>query len=223
MIHEFADRYVVPADYRMYLQECEELHIRQRVAAEKTYSITFRRYNDLHVMEYVQMTISRVDDEKTDRIVMGYKDVTNQVKKAQEELNLKHTGFMLRSVAEDYVCLIDVDLQTEKEILYFLNRDMDGNIPWWSDAIDYSTNIRLYAEGIVAEKDRDRFLEASDLAHLLDVLSKQRECSIEYDAVIDGCNRKCQNRFILHEEEPGEKHLFIGIRDITEAEQLRFE
>ena len=88
-IREFADRYVIPEDYDMYLCECEEKHIRQRLAAEKAYGIIFRRYNEEHIVEYIRMTISRVvDDKYGSRIVMAYKDVTEEVKKAQEEQRL---------------------------------------------------------------------------------------------------------------------------------------
>ena len=88
-IREFADRYVIPADYEMYLEECSEQRIRSRLLTEKSYSVIFRRYNEKRVQEYIRMTISRVDEEgRFSRIVMGYKDVTEQVKKAQEEQRL---------------------------------------------------------------------------------------------------------------------------------------
>ena len=118
-IHEFANRYVVAEDLQMYLRECEEPRIRQRIAAEKTYNITFRRYNEHRILEYVQMTLSRVDEEHSNRVVMAYKNITEQVKKAQEESRLKHTSAILRAVTEDYVCLIDVNLQTEKKTSFF--------------------------------------------------------------------------------------------------------
>ena len=89
-IREFAEKYVISEDYDMYLRECEKQHICQRIATEKTYNIIFRRYNEKHIIEYVQMTISRVDDNAhCDRIVMAYKDVTRQVMKAREEQRLK--------------------------------------------------------------------------------------------------------------------------------------
>ena len=222
-IREFADKYVLPEDYKMYLSECEEQHIRRRLASEKTYHVTFRRYNEAHIVEYVQMTISKVDDDAyCSRIVMAYKDVTEQVKKAQAELQLKQASAILRAVAEDYICLIDVDLKTEKEIQYFRDgSDIESNK--WSEAEDYSSNILAYARQIVAEKDRKRFILATELPRLREVLARQREFTIEYDAVIDGNVRKFQGRFTIHGRESGEKHMFIGIRDITEAEQLRFE
>ena len=222
-IEEFADKYVVPEDYQMYVNECMEAHIKQRAAEERTYSIIFRRYNEEHILEYVQMTISRVDDDEScSRIVMAYKDVTESVKKAREELELKQASAILRAVAEDYICLIDVNLKTEKEIQYFRDgSDIEGNK--WSEADDYSSCILAYAERIVAENDRKRFILATELPRLREVLSAQREFTIEYNAVIDGNIRKFQGRFTIHGGESGEKHMFIGIRDITEAEQLRFE
>ena len=222
-IRAFAEKYVLPADCEMYLRECEEQHIRSRVALEKNYSVTFRRYNEDHRLEYVQMTISAVDDDScSGRVVMAYKNVTEQVKRAQEEMELKQASSILRAVAEDYVCLIDVNLNTEKEIQYFRDgSDIEGNK--WSEADDYSSCILSYAERIVAPKDRKRFILATELPRLRQLLEKQREFTIEYDALLEGNTRKFQGRFTLHGEESGEKHMFIGIRDITEAEQLRFE
>ena len=223
-IREFADRYVIPEDYGMYLRECEEQHIRNRAAAEGNYSISFRRYNEKHIIEYVQMAISRVGDENNyDRIVMAYKDVTKQVEMAREELRIKHTGSILRAVTEDYVCLIDVNLDTEKEIQYFLDGKAEVTLPKWSDAEDYGSCILAFAEKIVAPNDRKRFILETELKRLKKILTEQREFTIEYDALPQGEIRKFQGRFTLHEEETGTLHMFIGIRDITEAEQLRFE
>ena len=224
-IREFADKYVLPEDYELFLSECEEEHIRRRVAKEKTYNVIFRRYNEERAVEYIQMSISRVDDDAhCDRIVMAYKDVTERVKSAQAELRQKQTSAILRAVTEDYVCLIDVDLQTEKEIQYFLgSEETEAPLPKWSEADDYSTCILAYAQRIIAPKDRERFLQATELSKLKEVLAKQREFTIEYDAMPGDGIRKFQGRFTIHGQESGEKHMFIGIRDITEAEQLRFE
>ena len=223
-IQEFADKYVIPEDYDMYLRECGEDRIRERIEAEGNYSVTFRRYDENHVLEYVQMTISAVDDtEHNNRIVMGYKDVTEQVRKAREELQIKHTGSILRAVTEDYVCLIDVNLDTEKEIQYFLNNREGTSLPRWSEADDYSSCILAYANRIVAPKDRKRFILETQLPKLRKTLAAKREFTIEYDAVPDDSVRKFQGRFTLHQEENSTWHMFVGIRDITEAEQLRFE
>ena len=223
VIREFADQYVLPEDYDMYLGECKEQCIRRRIAEESTYNVIFRRYNEAHVVEYIQMTISRVDDDRhSSRVVMAYKNVTERVKKAQEELQLKQASSILRAVAEDYICLIDVDLKTETEIQYFRDgSDIESNK--WSTADDYSSSILAYAERIVAEKDRKRFILATGLPKLRELLSKQHEFTIEYDAVIEGNIRKFQGRFTEADTGAGGKHMFVGIRDITEAEQLRFE
>ena len=89
-IRTFADRYVLPEDRELYLSECEPARIRRRIAAEETYGIIFRRYNDDHILEYVKMTLSAAEDDgHSSRVVMAYKNVTENVKKAQEEQHLQ--------------------------------------------------------------------------------------------------------------------------------------
>ena len=89
-IRTFADRYVLPEDRELYLSECEPERIRRRIASEETYGIIFRRYNDDHILEYVKMTLSAAEDDgHSSRVVMAYKNVTENVKKAQEEQHLQ--------------------------------------------------------------------------------------------------------------------------------------
>ena len=87
-IRDFTDRYVIPDDRDMFLHECDEARIRQRISGEKIYGVTFRRCDEEGTVEYVEMKISRVDDVQHDRVVMAYKDVSQRVKAAQEEKRL---------------------------------------------------------------------------------------------------------------------------------------
>lgn len=75
-IQEYADTYVLPEEYDRYLYETSEARIKERIMGEQSYTISFSRYNERHVPELVQMTISRVDDKnRFNRIIMSYKTV----------------------------------------------------------------------------------------------------------------------------------------------------
>ncbi|WP_455058438.1 cache domain-containing protein [Jutongia sp.] len=90
---------------------------------------------------------------------------------------------LLQSVSDDYICLIDVNLETEMEERFrmFGGEHLED---WAKGNYNYNDCIRNYAEKFVSAKDRKRFLEATTLETLKSVLARQRDFYIEYDAVI---------------------------------------
>ena len=132
-----------------------------------------------------------------------------------EEHSRNRVATLLQSVSDDYICLIDVDLNTEQEEQF---RIFDGGKleDWTYGNYDYSHCIKNYAELFIVKKDRKRFLEATHLSVLKDVLKKQKDFYIEYDAMIGNEKRRLQGKFTISRNNSDEEHLLIGIRDITE-------
>lgn len=133
-----------------------------------------------------------------------------------ERANRARVTYMLETIADDYLCLIDVDLDTEIEEQF---RMFQGNIlnDWADGNYDYTHYIEAYADAIVCEADRKRFLEETGLEVLKNVLSHQKDFYIEYDGVIDGKIRRLQGKFTIAKNEKQVEHMMIGIRDITDA------
>ena len=126
---------------------------------------------------------------------------------------------ILKTVAEDYIVLIDVNLVTEKEVQYQIQGDdLDySKLPKWTEADDYQVCISDYANMFIMSEDRARFMEATKLNRLKVVLASQREFVIDYDVVLEGKRHHFEGRFTISNEIPDEPHMFIGIRDVTET------
>lgn len=139
-----------------------------------------------------------------------------QVKSREaDEAGRSRVNTLLLGLAEDYQCIIDVDLNRGTEERFRL--DNDTVLPDWSPGdTHYEASIASYAELVVAEKDRARFLECTRLEILKKILSKQRAYYIEYDAHVGGQTRHYQGKFILSGS-GDEPHLLVSIRDITDA------
>lgn len=143
-------------------------------------------------------------------------------KRRSAELAFNKVNSLMRGVAEDYVCLIDVDLVTQKEMRYLLASG-DGLADWASEDDDYTNCITMYANAYVAEYDRERFLQDTKLPVLQKVLSQQNDFYIEYDAVINGAVKRFQGKFTISDSKQYENHMLISIRDITESTRERNE
>lgn len=138
-------------------------------------------------------------------------------KKTLEKEKLDRNKFisLLQDVTDDMICLIDVDLTTEKEKQYQMDQDIQL-ADWSNGNYDYTHCINAYADTYVCEKDRERFKKATGLPVLKEVLAHQKNFYIEYDAVINDQQRNLQGKFTVSKDDPAGKHMLIGIRDITE-------
>ena len=127
---------------------------------------------------------------------------------------------LLQNVADDYICLIDVNLKTEQEEQFRL---YEGNVlgDWAQGNFDYNHCIENYAKTVVCEEDRARFEEATSLPTLKKILAGQKDFYIEYKANIAGKEHILQEKFTICRDKPQEEHMLTGIRDITQLTKER--
>lgn len=122
---------------------------------------------------------------------------------------------LLEGVADDYLCLIDVDLITKKEEQFRLYQGT-ALADWAQGDYDYDHCIQSYAQSVVSPADRERFLQINRLSNLKKVLAEQKTIYIEYDAVLSGQPRRLLSKNTLDLSRPGQPHMLVGIRDVTE-------
>ena len=133
----------------------------------------------------------------------------------RQRADAERTAALLGNVADEYICLADVNLTTQQEEQFYVRGGMtltdrsDGNL-------DYTYRSRKFAREIVCDRDRAMFLEETDLACLRRAFLDRKEHYIEYDGVINGQKRRLQEKFTLCSDGFREPHMLLGIRDITE-------
>ena len=143
-----------------------------------------------------------------------------QVSAAQAQRSRDRMTSLLQSVADDYLCLISVDLNTQQEELFRL-RESCGLEDWTGGDADYTHGMQKFARQFVCPQDRDRFLRTARLDTLLPLLERQRELYIEYDAITGGELQHLQSKFILDRSDPEKPRLLSGVRNITELTHER--
>ncbi|MGN1190103.1 MAG: sensor histidine kinase, partial [Candidatus Ornithospirochaeta sp.] len=137
--------------------------------------------------------------------------------------NRKMIDRILSAVTEDFVFLVEVDVKTKIEKVFFVS---SGPRPTWfsSGKVKYDENIKSYAEKIVAPEDRNRFLEFTEFNTLMEYFrNNNNEFTIEYDVVLDGERRRYQGKFTFNAQDNDEPKIYVGVRDITKIEEERTE
>ena len=157
----YAERYVLPEDRELYLRETSENRMKERLARERSYSVSYRCRGQGDELVYMSMSVVGIDsDGDTRRAVMGYRDVTAETLRVQRELaaNLK----------------LEMDLEKEKHANQ-IKSDFLFNI---------SHDIRTPMNAIVGFSDLAK-RHLNDPARLETYLGKVDESSRQLLALID--------------------------------------
>ena len=137
--------------------------------------------------------------------------------------NRKMVDRILSAVTDDFVFLVEVDVKTRIEKIFFVSK---GPHPQWSDkkTHKYDESIKEYADVVVAPEDRKRFLEVTEFNALMEYFkNNDNECIIEYDVIVNGGRRRYQGKFTLSLQDPEGAKIYVGVRDITLIEEERTE
>ena len=137
--------------------------------------------------------------------------------------NKKMVDRILSAVTDDFVFLVEVDVKTRIEKIFFVSK---GPHPQWSDkkTHKYDESIKEYADVVVAPEDRKRFLEVTEFNALMEYFkNNDNECIIEYDVIVNGGRRRYQGKFTLSPQDPEGAKIYVGVRDITLIEEERTE
>ena len=137
--------------------------------------------------------------------------------------NKKMVDRILSAVTDDFVFLVEVDVKTRIEKIFFVSK---GPHPQWSDkkTHKYDESIKEYADVVVAPEDRKRFLEVTEFNALMEYFkNNDNECIIEYDVIVNGGRRRYQGKFTLSPQDSEGAKIYVGVRDTTLIEEERTE
>ena len=137
--------------------------------------------------------------------------------------NKKMVDRILSAVTDDFVFLVEVDVKTRIEKIFFVSK---GPHPQWSDkkTHKYDESIKEYADVVVAPEDRKRFLEVTEFNALMEYFkNNDNEFIIEYDVIVNGGRRRYQGKFTLSPQDPEGAKIYVGVRDTTLIEEERTE
>ena len=137
-----------------------------------------------------------------------------------EQESRSRVNSLLQSISDDYILLINVNLNTEQEELFRLQGESTIKGPP-DNNFHYPHRIERYIQNVVAPHDRQRLQAVTQLPALQEVLSRQKDFYVEYDAIMDGETHRLQAKFTIDRNNPKEPHMLVGVRDITELTHER--
>ncbi len=90
VLSRYAEHFVWPEDRELYRMETMESRIKERINDTPSYSVTYRCQGESGKVLYTEMSVVRIEEETLHNyVVMGYRDVTEQIARVQEDLSAK--------------------------------------------------------------------------------------------------------------------------------------
>ena len=86
---EYGQQYVLPEDQAFFQRQTDEKHIRERLANELSYTVTYRCKGTGKAPVYMEMSVVRVKDFEVSGAVLGFRNVTERIAGVQRELSEK--------------------------------------------------------------------------------------------------------------------------------------
>ena len=84
---EYAKRHVLIEDRQLYLSEVSAERISERIKTEPSYKVNYRCINLDDSVVHMELSIIKIEDELLNHhVVMGYRDITDQITRVQKEL-----------------------------------------------------------------------------------------------------------------------------------------
>ncbi len=123
---------------------------------------------------------------------------------------------VLNGLAEDVVCLLDVNLKTGVEEQFEIGRAYKS-FHWEKDSDLYEEDMEKFARLHVVEKDRMRFLQKTNLEYMKKYLMTHSVLYVDFDAIVEGDYYHYRAKHTLDETNPEEPHIFISLLDVTDA------
>lgn len=131
-------------------------------------------------------------------------------KDAQAKINV-----VLNGLAEDVVCLIDINVNEGTEEQFRMGQ-AHRIMHWNKYSGNYEDDIKKFTEEHIVEKDRERFLEATNLDYVQEYLKTHSALYTDFDAIVEGDYYHYQAKHILDDSKPDEPHIYISVLDVTD-------
>lgn len=195
----YVDTLVYPADKEMMLKAGSLFNILDQMKDKKTFITRYRNSEG----RYCEMKFVKVGDEKFPHAVaLGFSDRDDAIK---EEIRLDRQRKVLTDLTEDFDCVSYLDIHTEDTdvIPYRASATLKRIIPQWEHVLNFHDRLMLLSDFLVAEDDRERFLEQTSKKNVLKMLEKDRAFYYKFDINIDGKKGIAEFKFTADRDSNG--------------------
>lgn len=114
----------------------------------------------------------------------------------QLKQNRKEQTFVINCLSSDFECVTLVDLRSSHETRYRISELFTRLIPGWAENNDFSQRMRMFADKLIVEEDRKRFLQEAEKERIAARLRESDTYVVNYKINIGGSVQYFQTKFV---------------------------
>ena len=166
---------------------------------------------------YYQAKFVRVENEGKDIcFILGVRNIDLEARFSM--LTREQEGIIF-GLAQEYECVFHADFDTGEEHHYTIGKAFEEAIPNWDNLTSYEEHMKVFAETLVVESDREMFLRETSPARVWEVLSQKSSHYINYKIELDDKELYYQCKFIHHANHGNKRCAIVSFRNNDEEKR----
>ena len=212
----FANALVVPAEREEFLRRVRVENIREMLAGRPVGYVDCRvNYNGkdrVYQLKFVS------DPSEPDHVVVGYHSIDVATAKRRRSLV---QGAVLDGLTSDFECVAYVEMAENRVTTYRISEIFAKSIPGWRTVTDYAVRVRLLADALVVDEDRDRFLLQTSAERVMKGVSEGQAYYVAFRIRFEDTTRIYQVKFI---QDPNNKNgVVLGVHNVDREKRMELE
>ena len=194
-------------------------NILSELSNKKSFS-TIYRIGDKVNQKYCEMKVIKVgDDENPSAVAIGFADKDTEIREENKNRESRERDTaVISALADDFGCIIYVDLAEHKETIYRTDSVFERTVPDWYNIENFAVRIQMIGKYIVHPEDKETFLKAASKEGVMENLRLDGIYYVNFRTLIAGEVTYYQAKFVS--DENSDHHLIAGFRSV-DAETKR--
>ncbi len=212
----FANALSIPSEQEELLRKVEPSQVREYLSDHQVYYVESRI--NLFGKERAYQIKFVADAANRDHVIIGFHNIDDAISKQRENMI---QGTVLDGLTSDFECAAYVELAENRVTCYRVSELFAKHIPGWRSVTDYAVRVRLLADAMVVDEDRERFIFQASAEQVIKGVTEEPVYYVIFRIRYDDTEKIYQAKYI---RDPNQKNcVIIGIHNVDSEKRQEME
>ena len=212
----FADALVVSSEREELLKKVQIENVRQMLAKRPVWYVDCRI--NMYGKDRVYQLKFVADGSNRDHAILGFHNINDATLKRRQSLV---QGAVTDGLTSDFECVAYVELAENRVTNYRISELFAKSIPGWRTVTDYAVRVRLLADALVLDEDRERFLFQTSPEQVIKGVTDDPVYYVVFRIHVDDDVRIYQIKYIL--DPNSSSSVVLGVHNVDTEKKREME
>ena len=211
-----ANSLVIPSERESFLKKVDAKTIRSMLETRPVYYVSCRVSMYGKERAYQLKMVSDADSK--DHLILGIHSISEAMNDRRKMLV---QNAVLDGLTSDFECVCYVEFTENRVTSYRISENFAKHIPGWRSVTDYAVRMRLLADALVVEDDRERFIFMTTPEQVMRSLAEDPVHYVVFRIAIRDEVKIYQAKYIL---DPNNRNcVILGIHNVDREKKQEME